>query len=311
MEPFLLLLKSNHPWTYYILPMNKEITSFSDRLEKRIRNCGNAICFGIDPVLKRIPLTEGSSAERIERFYLDILNALDKEGVYPAAVKPNAAYFEALGLEAQASLKVIIEACQDREIPVVLDAKRGDIGKSSSAYADAAFDAFAADSVTVSPYMGSDSVKPFLDHPSARGVYALLRTSNPGGADLQNLDCGGVPLYLRVAEKLIEWDNGNLGAVVGATNPTEMEEITRFFVERNNEIPFLIPGVSVKGVSGQQGGDAASVLETLKRGGSTRNFHLLNSSSGLSYAYEAYPKETYAKASAIALASLIEDCGKI
>jgi orotidine-5'-phosphate decarboxylase len=280
---------------------------YNDLLEKRIQDCGNPICMGMDPVLKRIPL-EGKPEEIIKTFYMSLLEGFDKKGIYPAAVKPNSAYYENISVEAMGVLKELIAACTDRGIHVVLDAKRGDIGKSSSAYADAAIDVYKASSITVSPYMGSDSVLPFINKDLNRGVYALLRTSNPGAKDIQDLDCGGIPLFLKVAEKLIEWNPGNLGAVVGATNLAEMERITEFFVEKNAELPFLIPGVSVKGVAGQQGGLASEVIQALKNGGAKRGFHLLNSSSGLNYAYEAMPDLSYADAAAVALENLIEDC---
>ncbi len=280
--------------------------NFNDRLEQRIITCKNPICVGMDPVLKRIPL-EGTPVEKVRRFYFEMLEAFDKKGAYPAAVKPNSAYYENISVEAMDLLKDLIKACQDLGILVVLDAKRGDIGKSSEAYAQAAFGVYGADSVTVSPYMGSDSVNPFLGELD-KGVYALLRTSNPGAKDIQDLDCGGVPLFLKVAEKLIEWNRGNLGAVVGATNLAEMERITSFFAEKKAELPFLIPGVSVKGVAGQQGGEASAVIKALKNGGAQRQFYLLNSSSGINFAYEAKSHLHFAEAAAEALIDLIEDC---
>jgi orotidine-5'-phosphate decarboxylase len=283
--------------------------SYAQKLENRINSIGNSICLGMDPVLSKIPL-EGSPEEKVRTFYLSLLDSLDKYKVYPAAVKPNAAYFEAISVEAQKVLQELILECTQRGIIVVLDAKRGDIGKSSSAYAEAAFDVFKADCITASPYMGSDSLKPFLNYKSGQGVYGLLRTSNPGGKDVQDiLLADGRPLYLAIADLFIEWNNGSLGAVVGATNPAELEKIMAYFVAQNAEIPFLIPGVSIPGVSGQQGGDAKTVINALKNGGSSHNFHLLNSSSGLNFAYEAKPHLSYGDACAEALLELIESCG--
>lgn len=262
--------------------------TFSSTLEQRIADCGNPICLGMDPVLKLIPAKGDSAEEKIYRFYSDILEECVRRNVFPAVVKPNSAYYECVSVEALTVLKKLIHDYRQEKIPVVLDAKRGDIGKSSAAYANAAFQVYGADAVTVSPWMGADSVGPFLNHELQCGVYALLRTSNKGAADFQDLpvvEKDGV--FYAVAEKLIEWDNGNLGAVVGATNLQEMENITRFFAERNHEIPFLIPGVSIPGVPGGQGGDAVSVLNAIRQGGGKRNFHVLNSSSGLNYAWQA------------------------
>ena len=284
---------------------------FQNTLEARINEVGNPICMGMDPVLDRIPL-EGSAEEKIKNFYMGLLEAMDEAKIYPAAVKPNSAYYECISIEAQQVLKDLISEYEKRGILVVLDAKRGDIGKSSQAYAQAAFDVFGADCITASPYMGEDSLMPFVNYDEAKGVYSLLRTSNKGASDFQDLKLEGRAssevLFHGVADKLMTWDNGSLGAVVGATHLAEMVKITRYFVEAGHEIPFLIPGVSVKGVAGQQGGEAGSVIQALKDGGATRNFHLLNSSSGLNYAYEAYPELDYKKAFIRALGSLIEDC---
>lgn len=262
---------------------------FSERLEKRIAHADNPICFGMDPVLERMPAAS-TPEESVRRFYLDILDEMDRRNIYPAAIKPNSAYYEAISVEALVVLRELIAEYSKRGVVVILDAKRGDIGKSSSAYATAAFGVMGADAITVSPYMGGDSLSPFLQHNSRNGVYALLRTSNPGAHDLQDQKRNdGAPFWQAVAEKLIDWDNGSLGAVVGATNLAEMEKIAQFFVEHKRELPFLIPGVGIPGVAGQQGGEAAEVVRALRNGGSLRRFHLLNSSSGLSFAYEASP----------------------
>jgi orotidine-5'-phosphate decarboxylase len=184
-------------------------------------------------------------------------------------------------------------------MPVILDAKRGDIGKSSEAYSKAAFDVYGANAVTVSPWMGSDSVKPFLREEN--GIYVLLRTSNKGAADFQDA------AYKAVAQKILEWDNGGVGAVVGATNTNELAEIANFISSQKREIPFLIPGVSIPGVPGGQGGEAKAVVNALREGGFKRNIHVLNSSSGLSYAWQASGRPSdYASACADALEKLAE-----
>ena len=285
---------------------------FSDRLEARIQECGNPICLGMDPKLSLMPVERKhgevqSEEEKIKFFYMDILEECSKRNVKPAVVKPNSAYYERISIQGMQILHDLIAAYKGEGIPVVLDAKRGDIGKSSAAYADAAFNVYGANAVTVSPWMGKDSVGPFLEHPANGGVYALLRTSNKGAADFQDLPVEGSTAFFSVAKKLIEWDNGNLGAVVGATHPEELERITAFFAAANHEIPFLIPGVSIPGVPGGQGGDAKTVLQAIANGGGKRKFHVLNSSSGLNFAWQRTGKEAeYASACVDAIESLAE-----
>lgn len=285
---------------------------FSDRLEARIKECGNPICLGMDPKLSLMPVERKhgevqSEEEKIKFFYMDILEECAKRNVKPAVVKPNSAYYERISIQGMQVLHDLIAAYKGEGIPVVLDAKRGDIGKSSAAYADAAFNVYGADAVTVSPWMGKDSVGPFLEHPANGGVYALLRTSNKGAADFQDLPVEGSTAFFSVAKKLIEWDNGDLGAVVGATHPEELERITAFFAAANHEIPFLIPGVSIPGVPGGQGGDAKTVLQAIANGGGKRKFHVLNSSSGLNFAWQRTGKEAeYASACVDAIESLAE-----
>jgi len=285
--------------------------SFANRLETKIQQHGNPICFGMDPVLDLMPV-EGTAEERIRRFYLDILGEMVKRGVKPAIVKPNSAYFECVSVQALLVLQELIKEYSREGILVVLDAKRGDIGKSSQAYAKAAFHIYGADAVTVSPWMGSDSVEPFLNISPERGVYGLLRTSNKGAKDFQDLpirDAGTA--YEAVATKFLQWNNGSLGAVVGATNPGELEHITRFFVSRGQEIPFLIPGVSIPGVPGQQGGTATDVIKAIRAGGGKRQFHVLNSSSGLSFAWQANGNpRLYATASVDAMERLADEIRK-
>lgn len=255
------------------------------RVRARTRAAGNIVCFGIDPVLDRIPL-EGDPADVVERFGLGLLDACTKRGVLPAAVKPNAAYYEAHGPAAVASLARVAKAWRDAGVLVVLDAKRGDIGRTSSAYAQAAYGPFHGDVVTVAPYMGRDSVEPFLTA-QGHGAFLLLRTSNPGARDFQDLAFAGEPLYLHVARQALSWKGAErLGFVVGATAPEELESIARWFSAKGAESPFLVPGVSVPGVKGGQGGGIDEVVARLRGGGSDPWGHLVNASSGLDYAWE-------------------------
>ena len=270
------------------------MTCFYDRLEQRIAACGNPVCMGMDPVLKLIPL-EGTPEDKIKRFYSDILECCAKRNVFPAVVKPNSAYYECVSVQVMLVLQQLIADYRSAGIPVILDAKRGDIGKSSAAYANAAYDVYGADAVTVSPWMGTDSVSPFIRENSENGAYVLLRTSNKGAHDFQDMNVlrGDDPrdvasAFYSVADKIVEWDDGKgyLGAVVGATHPEELEQITAYCVAKKHEIPFLIPGVSIPGVPGGQGGDAKTVLNAIANGGGKRKFHVLNSSSGLNFAWQ-------------------------
>lgn len=272
----------------------------------RTRHVGNNVCFGLDPVLKRIPL-RGAPHEVVERFGLGLLEACQRRGVLPAAVKPNAAYFESLGAQAVVALERVNKAWSDEGVHVVLDAKRGDIGRSSGCYADAAFGPLHASSVTVAPYMGRDSVEPFLEAPE-KGAFLLLRTSNPGARNFQDLVIDGKPLYLHVAETALSWEGSEkLGFVVGATAPAELESIAGWFASRGSKAPFLIPGVSVPGVPGGQGGGIDEVVSRLRAGGLDPWGHLVNASSGLNYAWERDGNaERWAEAAAEALVELAE-----
>ena len=187
--------------------------------------------------------------------------------------KPQIAHFAAL--RAEDALERLIAHIHARHpgVPVILDAKRGDIGSTAQHYVSEAFDRFGADAVTLNPYMGRDSIQPFLDR-ADKGVILLCRTSNPGGADFQALDCGGEPLYLRVAETIArEWNShGNCALVTGATWPEEIGKVRA----RVGDMPLLVPGI------GAQGGDIEAVLaQGLTADG---NGLMINSSRGIIYA---------------------------
>jgi len=292
--------------------MSTETPTYRRRLLERTRKVGNSLCVGLDPVLQKLPQVEGSPADRIRRFYADLLEAMAKRRLYPAAVKPNIAYFEALGIETLEVLRQLTAEYRSEGIFVVLDAKRGDISTSSGAYATMAFETFAADGVTVAPYMGSDSIGPFQQKAKAQGIYVLVRTSNPGARDFQDLtvDLGQgrrLPLYRVVAEKLVEWDRGDLGAVVGATAPRELEELVVFWRSLGKEIPMLIPGISVGGIG--QGGDIKEIIRAIRNAGGDSNLHLFNSSSGVNYAYERFSGMDPAEASLKAMEELLKGMG--
>jgi len=277
--------------------------NFLDQLRKKTQETNSIVCMGMDPVLERIPI-EGNPEKVITKFYLDILDALISENIKPAIVKPNIAFYEQYGFKGLRALKKLIDAYKKQGIPVLLDAKRGDIGKTSRAYAKTVFEFWNVDAVTISPYMGSDSIGPFLEYcRKCKGVYILVRTSNKGAADIQDLEVNEMPMYMKIAERLIEWFTPGIAAVVGATCPDELEKISKFFVSSKKQIPMLIPGV------GAQGGTAQEVIKILKKSKNEFTIHRINSSSGINYAYEKENTDDYAGAAVRAIKKLNKEIG--
>ncbi len=228
------------------------------------------LCVGLDPDPARFPKALAGRPEAILEFCTAIVDAT---AAYACAFKPQIAYFAAHRAEAQ--LEALIEHIHDRHpgLPVVLDAKRGDIGSTAEQYAREAFERYRADAVTVNPYLGFDSIEPWLAWRD-RGVFLLCRTSNAGGADLQALDVGGERLFERVARHAAgAWNtSGQLGLVVGATFPDELARVRRIA----GDLPLLVPGI------GAQGGD---VVATVRQGASADGWGMLvNSSRAILYA---------------------------
>ena len=285
--------------------------TYAEKVSARVREAGNPVCVGMDPILKKIP-GSGIPEERIKRFYSDMLDAMLARDLLPAAVKPNMAYYEGVSLGCLHVLQELIRAFRDAGVLVVLDAKRGDIASTSGAYAQSAFNVFGADAVTAAPYMGIDTIKPYQDASSGQGIYVLVRTSNPSAKDFQDLAVGpeGMPLYRKVAEKLADWNDGNLGAVVGATAPRELRDLLAYWKGRGREVPVLIPGIAIAGVSGGQTGSVSEVYQAIADAGSDPTLHLINSSSGINYAFEKYPGLQPAEASVTALEELCEEIAK-
>lgn len=228
--------------------------TFNSMLKRRWAASGSLLCVGIDPEPGRYPAPLADDPDRVFAFGKAIVDATAE---YTCAFKPQVAHFAAQGAEdALARLIAHVHAAHPG-IPVILDAKRGDIGSTALNYAREAFDRFHADAVTANPYLGSDSLAPYLER-ADKGVVVLCRTSNPGAADLQDLPVAGAdgttrPLYQRVAEKAArDWNaNGNLSLVVGATWPEQLGEVRAIV---GPSIPLLVPGI------GAQGGDVEAVL---------------------------------------------------
>lgn len=250
--------------------------TFAERLTRAQQTSGSLVCVGLDPDPAKLPKDLGGGGkpgEDTALLYAFNRRIVDSTAGVAAAYKPQIAFYSALGAEDQlvASIRYIRERAP--AALVILDAKRNDIGNTAEAYAREAFERYGADAVTVNPYMGEDSVRPFLARPD-RGAILLCRTSNPGAKDFQDLPVDGLPLYRRVAERAAgHWNqHRNLMLVVGATYPREMADLRR----AHADLPFLVPGI------GAQGGDLEA---TLAAGLDARGSGLLiNSSRGIIYA---------------------------
>ena len=225
--------------------------TFFSFLEKRVDDCSSLLCVGLDP---HIPdLKEPTAASALD-FCVDLVK---QTAPYAAAFKPNAAFFEVFGAEGWIALKQVIEVIQEESyrmgsmIPVVLDAKRGDIASTAEAYATSAFENLGAHCITLSPYLGKDSIEPFIQN-SEKGVFLLCKTSNAGSGDLQDIVLSdGELLYEHVAKLAQQWNTkNNIGLVVGATHV----EATKRVRAAAPDLWFLAPGV------GAQGGELESAL---------------------------------------------------
>ncbi|UCE31176.1 MAG: orotidine-5'-phosphate decarboxylase [Burkholderiales bacterium] len=214
---------------------------FVSMLERAWASADSLLCVGLDPDPSRLPGPFHAGTDRLLRFCSAIADATAD---IACAFKPQIAYFAAHRAEGQ--LEALIAQLHDRhpQVPVVLDAKRGDIGSTAEQYAREAFERYRADAVTVNPYLGFDSIEPYLAYPD-KGVFLLCRTSNPGGADLRGLDVGGERLYERLARLAAgQWNaGGQIGLVVGATYPQELARVRAIV----GDMPLLVPGVGAQG----------------------------------------------------------------
>lgn len=269
-------------------------------LRSSSRRFNSIVCLGLDPVLGNIPLEKGSPGERIRSFYETMLNTMARRNILPGAVKPNYAFYAQYGLDGIGTLAAVIDACRGLGLPVILDVKRGDIGTTAEAYSREAYDFFNADAVTLSPYLGLDSIEPFFTNYPDRGAYILNKTSNRSSGELQDLVIDGEPLYLRVSKKIVEWHRPGMGAVVGATYPEELLSIGGVFIDSGLEIPLLIPGI------GSQGGSVEAVCSALRLHPDV-TIHRINSSSAINYAYRQRPDLRFDDAAAAALAVLNDE----
>jgi orotidine-5'-phosphate decarboxylase len=244
--------------------------TFTQKLSAAWTANNSLLCVGLDPDISKFPGDFKGKADAIFCFCKAIIDATADVA---CSFKPQIAYFAALRAEEQ--LESICEYIRNTypQIPIVLDAKRGDIGSTAEQYAREAFERYGADAVTVNPYMGYDSVAPYLEWKD-RGVIVLCRTSNPGGSDLQFLEAGGKPVYQHVAQLVSEkWNtNGQCGLVVGATFPEELAQVRKIV----GDMPLLVPGI------GAQGGDVPATVKAGRTASGTGM--MINSSRAILYA---------------------------
>jgi orotidine-5'-phosphate decarboxylase len=237
---------------------------------------GNFVCIGLDSELSKIPdavrAYDDGVVNAILRFNRAIVEATKD---LACAYKPNIAFYEAHGKDGFVALRRTIIAVHHLapEVPVILDAKRGDIGSTNASYVEAAFEFLQADAITVHPYLGAEALQPFLAR-AEKGVIVLCRTSNPGAGEFQDLSVNGEPLYRFVARRVAsEWNkSGNCALVVGATYPDELREVREIV----GDMPILIPGI------GAQGGDVEKTVTAGKD--SRRRGMIINSSRGIIFA---------------------------
>ena len=247
--------------------------TFIEQLSAAQQRNQSMLCVGLDPDPAKLPHAWRGDASRIYDFCAAIVDATADLVI---AFKPQIAYFAACGAEDQLERLMRHMKASAPHVPIILDAKRGDIGNTAEQYAKEAFERYGADAVTLSPFMGFDTVQPYLRYPD-KGAFLLCRTSNPGGSDIQNQRLADVPGQPKVFEHIAAqsqgaWnENGQLGLVVGATYPDEIQRVR----ELAPTLPLLIPGV------GAQGGDAVA---TVRAGWRADAPIVVNSSRAVIYA---------------------------
>jgi orotidine 5'-phosphate decarboxylase subfamily 2 len=253
----------------------------------------------MDPVLQRMKIdTSKNLADEIAGYFMRIL---DEIAEYVSAVKPNVAYYLQYGREGMQALSDLIIHAKKKKLPVIVDLKAGDIGRTSAAYARFVFEVIDGDALTLNPYMGYDAIEPFLQY-TDRGFYVLALTSNPSAMDFQNIELRtGGHLYENVIERICDWSGSceSIGAVVGATG-RDFKHCIAELVKKGCLVPLLIPGV------GAQGGSYGEVKRVLDEYGYDNGVVRINVSSSLSYAYERYGSVPYEEASLMAAQEIVK-----
>lgn len=266
--------------------------TFQEKLRAAAAQNQSLLCVGLDPDQAQLPATVRDQDNPTLHFLKQIIDATAD---LVCAYKPNFAFFGSLGERGWPTLKATLEHIP-ASIPVIIDAKVGDIGNTAEHYARMFFEVLGADALTVNPYMGRDAVAPFLTYRD-KGVFLLCLTSNKGAEDFEQQQLADGPLYLRVARKACEWNTaGNCGLVVGATQPGAFAELRQLAPD----LPFLVPGV------GAQGGDLEAVV---RKGADTRGGGLLiNASRAILYASGGADFAEAARRTAQQLRQQIEAC---
>lgn len=266
------------------------MSHFADQLAAAVRARGNAVCVGLDPRWESLPLeirrrqgdgTRATVARAYEEFCSRVLDVV---APLVPVVKPQMAFFESCGPAGFVALEHVLRRCRQKGLLSILDGKRNDIASTAAAYAEAAFGpAWDVDAITINPYLGRDAVEPFLQvaRRAGRGVFVLVRTSNAGAGQFQDLVCNGRPLYAHVAESVASWTRedlgdcgfGDVGAVVGATQPAELAAVRRLLPEAI----LLVPGF---GAQGAAPADTAGAFRSDGLGA------VVNSSRGILFPYD-------------------------
>ncbi len=277
------------PYPHNVPIPRRSNVDFLAKLKIAARTRGSWLCVGLDPIVEKLPACLPRSSTGVTAFCQRII---ESTAPHACAFKPNIAFFEALGRDAFSVLEDVISSVPE-DIPVILDAKRGDIGSTAHLYARSYFEKLGVDAVTLSPYLGWDAIEPFLRYPG-KAVFVLCLTSNPSAAQIQMLPCEGEPLYVRVA-RLVQSQNPSTGLVVGGTRPEQIGIVREICPES----PFLIPGI------GAQGGD----LELSVRLGSwkTGGGALINASRAVLYTSNG---EDFAEAAGGVAAGLKEEIAR-
>lgn len=266
---------------------------FIEKLNRLIKTKDSLVCVGLDTDIERIPPILLNERDPLWKFNREIVQATAE---FAVAFKLNIAFYESLGVPGWQLLEKTLNIIPP-DVLIIADAKRADIGNTARKYAETYFQTYSFDAITVSPYMGSDSVIPFLEF-QEKGVFILCLTSNPGSRDFQYLSTDSEPLYMAVARQVNQWhlDYGNCGLVVGATHPEDMSSLR----EISPRLPFLIPGI------GAQGGNLYTAVQfgTDKKGQNA----LIASSRSIIYASQT---SNFAEAAAQAAQQLREDINRI
>lgn len=276
------------------LPQSRYVMTFIEKLSAAWAAHDSLLCVGLDPDIGKFPPHLQGQPDAIFTFCKEIIDATADTA---CAFKPQIAYFAAMRAEDQLEALCSYLRANYPQLPVILDAKRGDIGATATQYAREAFERYGADAVTVNPYMGSDSIAPYMEWQD-RGTIVLCRTSNPGGSDLQFLNANGKPVYQHVAQLVTEkWNtNGQCALVVGATFPNELAAVRAIV----GDMPLLVPGI------GAQGGDVAA---TVAAGKTTDGCGMMiNSSRAILYAGQGEDFAAAARVVALATRDAINRC---